>query len=109
VRLLRLLMENLLWNSWKFTRHKSQALIEFGTVPENGRSPTYFIRDNGAGFDMEFSEQLFLPFQRLHLETEFEGTGIGLATVQRIVYRHHGRIWAEGYVDEGATFYFTLR
>lgn len=109
VRLLRLMMENLLWNAWKFTRHKPEALIEFGSVPNNGSTPTYFVRDNGAGFDMEFSDQLFLPFQRLHLDTEFEGTGIGLATVQRIVRRHHGKIWAEGYVDEGATFYFTLR
>lgn len=109
VRLLRLMLENLFWNSWKFTRHEPHALIEFGCVSENGSAPTYFIRDNGAGFDMQYSDQLFLPFQRLHLESEFEGTGIGLATVQRIVYRHHGQIWAEGCVDEGATFYFTLR
>lgn len=111
-RLLRLLLENLINNAWKFTRNKEETLIEFGSFRQQNQERdglVYFVRDNGAGFDMEFSDQLFLPFQRLHLESEFEGTGIGLATVQRIVRRHHGQIWAEGYVDEGATFYFTLQ
>jgi two-component system, sensor histidine kinase and response regulator len=107
VSLLRAALLNLLENSWKFTSKHPQALIEFGTQ-ESEEGPVYFVRDDGAGFDMGESVRLFNPFQRLHKDSEFEGTGIGLATVERIVRRHGGRIWAEGGVERGATFYFTL-
>jgi light-regulated signal transduction histidine kinase (bacteriophytochrome) len=106
-RLLRIALENLIGNSWKFTTKTSKAQIEFGVAGENG-ARAYFVRDNGAGFDMAYSNKLFGAFQRLHTNAEFNGTGIGLATVQRIIHRHHGRVWAEGKVDQGATFYFTL-
>jgi len=106
-RLLRVLLENLLRNAWKFTGKHATAKIEFGTMHNNGR-PIYYVRDDGAGFDMAYAGKLFGAFQRLHAMTEFHGTGIGLATVQRIVHRHGGRVWAEGKVDHGATFYFTL-
>jgi PAS domain S-box-containing protein len=106
-RLLRLMLENLLENAWKFTRRTEHARVEVGRT-EADDSTAYFIRDNGAGFDMQFVKRLFGAFQRLHSQEEFEGTGIGLATVQRIVSRHGGRIWAEGAVDAGATFYFTI-
>ncbi len=106
-RLLGIAFENLLQNAWKFTRKRSAARIEFGCHQDGGR-PVYFVRDNGAGFDMVWATKLFGVFQRLHGANEFEGTGIGLATVQRIVRRHGGRIWAEAEVDRGATFYFTL-
>jgi PAS domain S-box-containing protein len=106
-RLLAIVFENLLGNAWKFTRNEAKGRIEFGCNRENGR-PVFFVRDNGAGFDMAFASKLFGVFQRLHTTNEFEGTGIGLATVQRIIRRHGGRIWAEGKVAEGATFYFTL-
>jgi light-regulated signal transduction histidine kinase (bacteriophytochrome) len=106
-RLQRVVLENLLGNAWKFTAHREQAQIEFGRT-EAGGGPALFVRDNGAGFDMAWVDKLFAPFQRLHSEQEFPGTGIGLALVQRIVYRHGGRIWAEGKVGEGATFHFTL-
>jgi light-regulated signal transduction histidine kinase (bacteriophytochrome) len=106
-RLLGILFENLLGNAWKFTGKRPKACIEFGRTREGGEE-AYFVRDNGAGFDMAYSSKLFGVFQRLHGISEFEGTGIGLATVQRIVSRHGGRIWAEGGVDRGATFYFTL-
>lgn len=105
--LLRRVMENLLNNSWKYTSKKDQAVIEFGVTGRNG-DPTYFVRDNGVGFDMEYVKKIFGIFQRLHGAKEFEGLGIGLATVQRILYRLGGRIWAEGVVDRGATFYFKL-
>lgn len=106
-RLLKIILTNLLGNAWKFTSKQAQAQIAFGRERKNGEI-SYFIRDNGAGFDMAYVGKLFGAFQRLHTAGEFEGTGIGLATVQRIVSRHGGRVWAEGVVDEGATFYFTL-
>jgi PAS domain S-box-containing protein len=106
-RLARALFENLLGNAWKFTSKVADPRIEVGTTQKDGSS-AFFVRDNGAGFDMAFAGKLFAPFQRLHTAGEFPGTGIGLATVQRIVHRHGGRIWAEGTVDGGATFYFTL-
>jgi light-regulated signal transduction histidine kinase (bacteriophytochrome) len=106
-RLFKVVLENLIGNAWKFTSKLSGARIEVGVRAE-GESPTFFIRDNGAGFDMTYAAKLFGVFQRLHSTTEFEGTGIGLATVHRIVSRHGGRVWAEGAVDRGATFFFTL-
>lgn len=106
-RLLRVLLENLLRNAWKFTEKHSTAKIEFGVNQDNGKA-VYFVRDDGAGFDMAYAGKLFGAFQRLHAMTEFKGTGIGLATVQRIVHRHGGRVWADGKVERGATFYFTL-
>ena len=106
-RLLRVLLENLLRNSWKFTAKHRTARIEFGVV-DGADERVFFVRDDGAGFDMSYRDKLFGAFQRLHGMTEFEGTGIGLATVQRIVRRHGGRVWAEGEVERGATFYFTL-
>ena len=105
--LLRVALLNLLENSWKFTRKHATARIEFGVMDQGGRS-VYFVRDDGAGFDMSAAGRLFSPFQRLHKHSEFEGTGIGLATVDRIIRRHGGRIWAEGAVERGAAFYFTL-
>jgi two-component system, NtrC family, sensor kinase len=104
--LLRALLDNLMGNAWKFTRARSPAVIELGVV--EGKEPVYYVRDNGAGFDMAHASRLFAPFQRLHAATEFAGTGIGLATVKRIVDRHGGRVWAEGVVDGGATVHFTL-
>ena len=106
-KLMRVALENLLGNAWKFTGNREQAQIEVGQTELDGE-PVYFVRDNGAGFDMAQAEKLFLPFQRLHSESEFAGTGIGLTTVQRIVKRHCGRIWAEAEPDKGSTFYFTL-
>lgn len=106
-RLLGAMVDNLLQNAWKFTSKKSFARIQFGSTDEGGET-VYFVRDDGAGFDMAHASKLFGVFQRLHNSAEFEGTGIGLATVQRIVQRHSGRIWAEGEVDRGATFHFTL-
>jgi two-component system, NtrC family, sensor kinase len=105
--LMRVLIENLLGNAWKFTANVPAARIEVRTEQKEGGA-VVFVRDNGAGFDMSYAEKLFSPFQRLHTEAEFPGTGIGLATVHRIVERHGGRIWAEGMVDQGATFYFTI-
>lgn len=105
--LIRAAMANLLENSWKFTRKHATARIEFGQA-EGPSGPVYFLRDDGAGFDMRDAGRLFSPFQRLHKTSEFEGTGIGLATVERIIRRHGGRIWAEGEVERGAMFFFTL-
>ncbi|HNB53400.1 MAG TPA: histidine kinase N-terminal 7TM domain-containing protein [Anaerolineales bacterium] len=106
-RLLRAVLENFLSNAWKFTRHQLTAKIEFG-MNQVSNQEIYFVRDNGAGFDQTYADKLFAPFQRLHRSDEFEGTGIGLATVQRIIHRHGGQVWAEGHVGQGATFYFTL-
>ena len=111
-KLLRVALVNLIGNAWKFTAKNSEARVEFGLserLSHRGRVPVYHVRDNGAGFDQAYSAKLFGAFQRLHGADEFEGTGIGLATVQRVVRRHGGRIWAEGEVGQGATFYFTLR
>ncbi len=105
--LLESVLENLLGNAWKFTRDARPARVEVGRH-EDADEPAFYVRDNGAGFEMEYADKLFAPFQRLHTEDEFEGTGIGLATVQRIVHRHGGRVWAEGAVGRGATVYFTL-
>jgi PAS domain S-box-containing protein len=106
-RLMRIAFENLLGNAWKFTGKTEVPRIEFGAMQKENET-VYFIRDNGAGFDMEYASRLFGVFQRLHSERDFTGTGIGLAIVQRIISRHGGRIWAEAAVDKGATFYFTL-
>ena len=106
-RLLTIAFENLLGNAWKFTGKRAEARIEVGACDAGGPR-AYFVRDNGAGFDMAYAAKLFSVFQRLHSANEFEGTGIGLAIVQRIVRRHGGRIRAEGEVDSGATFTFTL-
>lgn len=106
-RLLMVVLENLLGNAWKFTEKHPRARIECGVTQVNGKS-AYFVRDDGAGFDMAYADKLFGAFQRLHGTTEFPGTGIGLATIQRIIHRHGGRVWAKGAVEQGATFYFTL-
>jgi len=105
--LLSIAIDNLVANAWKYTRNNKLAEIEFGAI-NNKDKISYFIKDNGAGFDMKYADKLFSPFQRLHPPEEFEGTGIGLATVERIIRRHGGNVWAEGHVNEGATFYFDL-
>jgi light-regulated signal transduction histidine kinase (bacteriophytochrome) len=105
--LMRIVLENLLGNAWKFTSKRESARIEFGQTNNNG-SRVYFVRDDGTGFDSARAERLFGAFQRFHDKNDFPGTGVGLATVQRIVQRHGGRIWAESSVGKGATFYFTL-
>ncbi|MCK5558332.1 MAG: GHKL domain-containing protein, partial [Candidatus Hydrogenedentes bacterium] len=105
--LLRIALENLLENAWNFTSKRERALIEFGASQSDGEE-VFFIKDNGEGFNMEYAGKLFGAFQRLHAPSEYEGTGIGLATVQRIVHRHGGRIWADAEIHKGATFFFTL-
>jgi PAS domain S-box-containing protein len=107
-RLLQVVLENLLGNAWKFTNKMTHATIELGVERGNGAN-TYFVRDDGAGFDMAYAGKLFGPFQRLHTTREFPGTGVGLTTVQRIIHRHGGRVWAKGAEGKGATFSFTLR
>jgi light-regulated signal transduction histidine kinase (bacteriophytochrome) len=105
--LLRIAMENLLGNAWKFSRNQNPARIEFGAAEKNGGT-TFFVRDNGVGFEMKYANKLFGPFERLHSSSEYEGHGIGLATVQRIIHRHGGETWAESVPNQGAVFYFTL-
>jgi signal transduction histidine kinase len=105
-RLLRIVFDNLLGNAWKFTRDEQDPAIEVGVI--DGETCTFFVRDNGAGFDPQYAKKLFQPFQRLHPASQFEGTGIGLATVQRIVRRHGGHIWSESTPERGATFFFEL-
>jgi signal transduction histidine kinase len=106
-QLLRVVLDNLLRNAWKFTAKHPSARIELGQSGENG-GKKFYVRDDGAGFDMAHADLLFAPFQRLHRQSDFEGTGVGLATVQRIIHRHGGKLWAEGAVEQGATFNFTL-
>jgi light-regulated signal transduction histidine kinase (bacteriophytochrome) len=105
--LLRVALHNLLANAWKFSSGRDDALVEFGAAEREGRT-VHFVRDNGVGFDMRYAERLFGAFQRLHAEHEFPGTGVGLATVRRIVRRHGGEVWAESAPGRGATFFFTL-
>jgi signal transduction histidine kinase len=110
-RLLRIALENLMGNAWKFTSRTPDAKIEFGSRPgvgDDAGHTVYFIQDNGAGFDMQYVDRLFTAFQRLHGDREFKGSGIGLATVSRIIRRHHGSIGAESVPGQGATFYFHL-
>ncbi len=106
-RLMKTALENLIGNAWKFTGKRQEAHIVVGRI-ESQDGPVFFVRDNGAGFEQRYADKLFVPFQRLHGEVEFPGNGVGLATVQRIITRHGGRIWAEAEEDRGATFYFTF-
>jgi len=109
--MLRQVLENLIGNAWKFTNKQPNAKVEFGAIGaimEAGQT-NYFLRDNGFGFDMTYVNKLFTPFQSLQSVEDFPGTGIGLAIVQRIIHRHGGRVWAEGEVGKGASFYFTIQ
>jgi len=105
--LMRAVIDNLVGNAWKFTEKTGAPAIDIGSQQRDGRT-VYFVRDNGAGFDMQYANKLFSPFQRLHHASEFEGTGIGLATVRKVISRHGGSVWAEGAVGRGATIFFTL-
>jgi light-regulated signal transduction histidine kinase (bacteriophytochrome) len=105
--LMQAVIENLMHNAWKFTAKHKTARIEFGATKMEGHT-VYFVKDDGAGFDMQFAGKLFMPFNRFHTESEFTGLGIGLATANRIILRHNGRLWAESASEKGATFYFTL-
>ena len=107
--LIRAVVQNLLENAWKFTAHRDSAVIEFARATAEEGMVCYYVRDNGVGFDPAYAGKLFQPFERLHDAAEFPGTGIGLASVARIIERHGGRTWADGAVGHGATFYFTLR
>lgn len=107
-QLMNVALQNLIWNAWKFTKQRSKPRIEFG-VSNQKKEKIFFVKDNGVGFDMSYSHKLFTPFQRLHSSSDFPGAGVGLSTVQRIIHRHNGRIWAEAEEGKGATFYFTLR
>ncbi|MGB7569904.1 MAG: ATP-binding protein, partial [Chitinivibrionales bacterium] len=106
-KLLPIALDNLIRNSWKFTGKREKTIIEFGKIENRGKE-AFFLRDNGAGFEKKHAYKMFTVFQRLHSDSEFTGTGVGLATVQKIIRRHGGEIWAEGEIDKGATFYFTL-
>ena len=105
--LIQIVLNNLLGNSWKFSQKKAKTVIEFGQEIKN-KEKIFFIKDNGAGFDMTYADKLFHEFERLHTNQEFEGTGIGLVIVYRIIHRHGGKVWAKGEPGKGATFYFTL-
>ena len=105
--LMQVVLDNLLGNAWKYTSKTDSAEIEFGYIEEESGT-VYFVRDNGAGFNPRYADRLFRPFQRLHSQSEFTGTGVGLATAYRIITRHGGKIWARGNVDQGATFFFTV-
>ncbi len=107
-RLIRVVMENLLGNAWKFTSQRPSAVIKVGHKTDAAGVPAFFVQDNGAGFDMAYADKLFNTFQRLHAVTEFPGTGVGLATVSRVIGRHRGQVWAESEPGQGATFFFTL-
>jgi PAS domain S-box-containing protein len=106
--LLRIALTNLIGNAWKFSAGREEVVVEVGQLRDDGLATTFFVRDEGAGFDPAYAEKLFGTFQRLHTQSEFPGTGIGLATVRRVIERHGGHVWAEGAVGEGATFYFSL-
>jgi light-regulated signal transduction histidine kinase (bacteriophytochrome) len=106
--LLRVVLDNLLSNAWKFTSKLPWTAIEMATMTQADGTVAFFVRDNGVGFDMQYADKLFAPFQRLHRQEEFGGDGVGLATVQRIVHRHGGQVWAEAHLGEGAAFFFTL-